>query len=383
MTKPNDAQATQAASPKQAEPAGWKSLSDCEWVNIVNAPSVLDPMNSKDDAVAEAFKLIEAKLREKNAGTHPAEPADWSGRVIEVFYETHRAVIRYEGDHPEINQAVYLATPQQAVSAQELSDEQISLLWMEAHHPHRAGSSTGNTRVKRFARAAIAAARAQQAPQASPKSDEPLDMPENDEAHEAWVSACEVDGVKHSGSAFERGWELALSNGLPEWPTWASQILKIVREHSGYDGFDDADGVDLVEETRECLGELAAMADRARSELKAAPQALEVRDCIEYLNDCFVDDDGRLTLTRDRIVETLQAFTTPKSPQAVESQGQVQKGWKLVPIEPTMEMLAAGYENREGPTPYAAYRPSEVGAIYQDMIAAAPDRTATPAGEGA
>jgi hypothetical protein len=48
--------------------------------------------------------------------------------VIEVSYETHRAVIRYEGDHPEINQAVYLATPQQAVSAQELSDEQIQAI---------------------------------------------------------------------------------------------------------------------------------------------------------------------------------------------------------------------------------------------------------------
>jgi len=102
-----------------------------------------------------------------------------------------------------------------------------------------------------------------------------LDMPEDDAAHEAWVSACEVDGIKYSGSAFERGYELALSNGVPEWPTWASQILKVVREHSGYDGYDDQDGVDLVEETSECLRELAAMADRARADLKAAPQLPE------------------------------------------------------------------------------------------------------------
>ena len=44
----------------------------------------------------------------------------------------------------------------------------------------------------------------------------------------------------------------------------------------------------------------------------------------------------------------------------------------IVPWEPTLEMLRAGCENREGPTPFEAYRPSEVGAIYRDMITAAP-----------
>ena len=51
----------------------------------------------------------------------------------------------------------------------------------------------------------------------------------------------------------------------------------------------------------------------------------------------------------------------------------VPTGWKLVPIEPTTEMLKAGCENCDGPTPYAAYRPSEVGEIYRDMLAAAPE----------
>ena len=43
----------------------WRSLTDSEWVNVVNAPKVLDATD-KDEAVAEAFKLIEAKLRELN-----------------------------------------------------------------------------------------------------------------------------------------------------------------------------------------------------------------------------------------------------------------------------------------------------------------------------
>jgi len=110
---------------------------------------------------------------------------------------------------------------------------------------------------------------------AEPAPNDGLDMPEGDEAHEAWVSACEVDGIKHSGSSFERGWELALSNGVPEWPTWANQVLEAVRAHSGYDGYDDPDGVDIVAEVTECLGELAAMADRARAALTAPPAAPE------------------------------------------------------------------------------------------------------------
>lgn len=43
----------------------WRRLTDSEWVNVVNNPKVLGA-SSKDDAVAEAFKLIEAKLRELN-----------------------------------------------------------------------------------------------------------------------------------------------------------------------------------------------------------------------------------------------------------------------------------------------------------------------------
>lgn len=48
-------------------------------------------------------------------------------------------------------------TPPAAVMVPRLSDEQINELWMAAHNPHRQGSATGETRVKRFARAIEAA----------------------------------------------------------------------------------------------------------------------------------------------------------------------------------------------------------------------------------
>lgn len=51
--------------------AAWKSLRDTEWVNIVNHPKVLYA-SDKEEAVAEAFKLIEAKLRELNECRLPA-----------------------------------------------------------------------------------------------------------------------------------------------------------------------------------------------------------------------------------------------------------------------------------------------------------------------
>lgn len=66
-------------------------------------------------------------------------------------------------------------------------------------------------------------------------------------------------------------------------------------------------------------------------------------------------------------------YNAPESGHEVRALGviePVREGFVLVPREPTQEMIYAGYENREGPTPFAAYRPSEVAAIYQDMVAA-------------
>jgi hypothetical protein len=45
----------------------WIPLADSDWVNIVNAPSVLDPMKDKEEAVREAVKLVETRLAALNA----------------------------------------------------------------------------------------------------------------------------------------------------------------------------------------------------------------------------------------------------------------------------------------------------------------------------
>jgi hypothetical protein len=50
------------------ESSGWVRLVDSDWVNIVNAPTVLDPLKDKEEAVREAVKLTEARLKALNAG---------------------------------------------------------------------------------------------------------------------------------------------------------------------------------------------------------------------------------------------------------------------------------------------------------------------------
>jgi hypothetical protein len=56
-------------TPASATGTGWRSLSDREWVNIVNSDAVKNEGSDVHGAVCEAFKLIEAKLREKNEAT--------------------------------------------------------------------------------------------------------------------------------------------------------------------------------------------------------------------------------------------------------------------------------------------------------------------------
>jgi hypothetical protein len=59
--------------PKAATvPHGWKSLNDVQWMNIVNHDRAYENY-SKEDAVHEAVKRTEAKLRELNAA--PSLPA--------------------------------------------------------------------------------------------------------------------------------------------------------------------------------------------------------------------------------------------------------------------------------------------------------------------
>lgn len=51
--------------------ADWKSLTDGEWVNIVNSDAVKAEGSYVHGAVCAAFKLIEARLREKNEVASP------------------------------------------------------------------------------------------------------------------------------------------------------------------------------------------------------------------------------------------------------------------------------------------------------------------------
>lgn len=59
----------------QAAPQQWQSLTDGEWVNIVNSDEVKNEGSDVHGAVCVAFKMIEKRLREKNEFSHPAPGA--------------------------------------------------------------------------------------------------------------------------------------------------------------------------------------------------------------------------------------------------------------------------------------------------------------------
>ena len=55
------------ASPASA-PEGWKSLTDVQWMNIVNLNHAWRNVD-KEDAINEVVKLVEAKCKENNFAT--------------------------------------------------------------------------------------------------------------------------------------------------------------------------------------------------------------------------------------------------------------------------------------------------------------------------
>lgn len=159
MTKPNDVQATQAASPKQAEPD--------------ELPQAIP--------VPKGYKLIHGHA--------------YGQDYVSLVAPDGKAIVNaYEQGAPQMFAFLKaLATPQQAVSAQELSDEQIAEVAEDVavhvmHHIREmypaaltAIPKTGTTSIRnciksqvgrfiREARAEAAAARAQQAPQALEKA---------------------------------------------------------------------------------------------------------------------------------------------------------------------------------------------------------------------
>lgn len=68
----NYARAALASSPVAQQ---WRGLSDVQWMNIVNHDHAYENF-SKDDAVHEAVKRTEAKLRELNAAPSTASPSN-------------------------------------------------------------------------------------------------------------------------------------------------------------------------------------------------------------------------------------------------------------------------------------------------------------------
>ena len=62
----------QYVSPEQLS-SGWERLMDSDWINIVNAPSVLDAHG--EEAVNEAVRLTEARLKKLNAAVLAVQPA--------------------------------------------------------------------------------------------------------------------------------------------------------------------------------------------------------------------------------------------------------------------------------------------------------------------
>ena len=61
------------AQPKQ-EPVAWMSLSDIEWMNIVNHPKILeltDGRHNSEEAVNLAVKMTEEKCKKNNSDSIP------------------------------------------------------------------------------------------------------------------------------------------------------------------------------------------------------------------------------------------------------------------------------------------------------------------------
>lgn len=65
----------------------WLPLADSEWVNIVNNPEVLDPMNDTEDRVRIAVRLTEAKLRELNSPATPSLAAGGAATLTDARIE--------------------------------------------------------------------------------------------------------------------------------------------------------------------------------------------------------------------------------------------------------------------------------------------------------
>jgi hypothetical protein len=76
------------AQPEQ-EPEAWMSLSDIEWMNIVNDPKILeltDGRHNSEEAVNLAVKMTEEKCKKNNSDSTPKrEPIDTRRITLKMF----------------------------------------------------------------------------------------------------------------------------------------------------------------------------------------------------------------------------------------------------------------------------------------------------------
>jgi hypothetical protein len=92
---------------EKAEPVAWRSISDAQWVNLVNHAHAWEGF-SKDEAVHEVVKMTEAKCRENN--THPAPvpvgfqlvPVEPTDAMIRASMDLASVVTYSNGQHTHI-----------------------------------------------------------------------------------------------------------------------------------------------------------------------------------------------------------------------------------------------------------------------------------------
>lgn len=119
----------------------------------------------------------------------------------------------------------------------------------------------------------------------------------------------------------------------------------------------------LSDETKTHLLDKSEEIDRLRAAVMQSPPATELapeswREELETIAE-ILEADGDEWNCAARIRKILK--TSP-------SEAQVPEGWKLVPVEPTAEMVGAACDEEQRPLPMW----SRMGAIYKAMLAASP-----------
>ena len=74
---------------------GWKSLTDVQWMNIVNLNHAWRNVD-KEDAINEVVKLVEAKCKENNLAAAPTPPVSEDRKDAELldYIQNHGATIQ-------------------------------------------------------------------------------------------------------------------------------------------------------------------------------------------------------------------------------------------------------------------------------------------------